>query len=68
MSGEWGMTDYNVGPGVQQAMADHGDEPRSSEIYIVNDPAGQRVSQTMGRDNIYYYLEADNATRVVPFR
>lgn len=62
------MTDFSVGPGVSQAMADHGDEPRSNEVFVINSPEGQRISQTMGRDNIYYYLEADNATRVVPFR
>lgn len=49
-------------------MADHGDEARSNEVFIVNDPPGQKISQTMGRDNIYYWLEADNALRVVPFR
>jgi hypothetical protein len=62
------MTDFNVGPGVSQAMADHGDEARSDEVFIVNEPAGQKISQTYGRDNIYYWLEADNALRVVPFR
>ena len=62
------MIDYSVGLGVQQAMADHGDEPRSSEIFIINQPDGQKISETIGRDNIYYWLEADNAIRVVPFR
>lgn len=61
------MTDYTIGPGVQQAMADHGDEPRSDELFVVN-VDGQKVSQTYGRDNIYYWLEVDNAVRVVPFR
>lgn len=61
------MTDFNVGPGVAQAMADHGDEPRSDELYIVTEP-GQRISVTYGQNNIYHYLEADNATRVVKFR
>jgi len=62
------MTDFNVGPGVQQAMADHQDEARSDELFVINAPDGEKVSQTYGRDNIYYYLEADNAIRVVPFR
>jgi hypothetical protein len=61
------MTDYNVGPGVQAAMADHGDEPRSDEMYIVN-VEGSRISQTFGTQGIYYWEEQDNATRVVPFR
>jgi hypothetical protein len=60
------VTDYSIGPGVQQAMADHGDEPRSDEMFIVN-VEGQKVSQTFGHDYIYYWVEADNATRVVPF-
>jgi hypothetical protein len=62
------MTDFFVGPGVAAAMADHGDEARSDERFIINEPQGQRVSETYGRDNIYYWLEADNALRVVPFR
>lgn len=61
------MTDYNVGPGVSQAMADHGDEPRSDEMFTVNTD-GQKISTTYGRDAIYTWLEVDNATRVVPFR
>jgi hypothetical protein len=61
------MSDYNVGPGVQQAMADHGDEPRSDEMFVVN-VEGQKISQTYGRDAEYLWLEVDNAVRVVPFR
>jgi hypothetical protein len=61
------MTEYSIGPGVQQAMADHGDEPRSDEMFVVN-IEGQKLSQTFGRSYIYYWVEADNATRVVPFR
>jgi hypothetical protein len=61
------MTDYSVGIGVQTAMTDHNDEARSDERFIVND-AGSKVSETIGRDNIYYWLEVDNAVRVVPFR
>lgn len=62
------MTDFNVGPGVQTAMADHGDEARSDEVFEINAPEGQKISKTFGRDNIYHWLEADNAIRVVPFR
>jgi len=62
------MSDFNVGPGVAQAMADHGDEPRSDEIFVVNAPEGQKISQTYGRDNIYYWLQEDNAVRATPFR
>jgi hypothetical protein len=61
------VSDFNVGPGVQAAMSDHGDEPRSDEVFVVN-TEGSKISQTYGRDNIYYWLEADNALRVVPFR
>jgi hypothetical protein len=61
------MPEYVVGPGVAAAMADHGDEPRSNENFVINEP-GQKISECYGRDNIYYWLEADNAIRVVPFR
>jgi hypothetical protein len=61
------MTDFNVGPGVATAMADHADEPRSDEMFVVN-VDGQKISQTIGRDNIYFWIEADNAVRVSPFR
>lgn len=62
------MTDWSVGPGIQAAMDDHGDEPRGPEVFIQNEPDGEKISQCIGRDNIYYWLEADNAIRVVPFR
>jgi len=57
---------YNIGPGVQQAMADAGDEPRSDEQFVILEP-GHKVSQTFGRDAVYYYIEEDNATRRCPF-
>lgn len=60
------MTDFSVGPGVQAAMSDHGDEARSDEVFVVNIP-GEKISQTYGRDNIYHWLEVDNAVRVVKF-
>jgi hypothetical protein len=61
------MTDFNVGPGIAQAMADHGDEPRSDEMFVVN-VEGSKISQTYGRDNIYTWLQEDNAVRALPFR
>jgi hypothetical protein len=60
------MTDYVIGPGVQQAITDEGDEPRSDEQYVIL-TEGHKVSQTFGRDAIYYWLEEDNAVRRVPF-
>jgi len=57
---------YNIGPGVQQAMADAGDEPRSDEQFVILEP-GHKISQTFGRDAVYYYIEEDNATRRCPF-
>lgn len=60
------MTDYVIGPGVRQAIADYGDEARSDEQYIVLEQ-GDQISQTMARDAIYYYLQKDNAVRRVPF-
>lgn len=60
------MTDYNIGPGVQQAMTDAGDEPRSDEQYIILDP-GHKISQTFGRDSVYWYFEEDSAVRRISF-
>ncbi len=66
----WGsapVADFVIGPGVQQAMADNGDEPRSDEQYkILVD--GHRISETYGRDAVYTWLEEDNAVRRQPFR
>jgi hypothetical protein len=59
--------EYVVGPGVLQAMADHGDEPRSDELYIVNTD-GRKISQTYGINGVYVWEEVENATRVLPFR
>ena len=61
------MSDFNVGPGVAQAIADAGDEPRSDEQYVVLDE-GHKISQTFGRDAVYWYYEEDNATKRNPFR
>jgi hypothetical protein len=60
------MTDYNVGPGVQQAMADHGDEPRSDEQFVILRD-GAKISQTFGRDAVYWWYEEDNRTNRAPF-
>jgi hypothetical protein len=60
------MSDYNIGPGVAQAIADAGDEPRSDEIYVVMDE-GHKISRTFGRDGVYYYYEEDNRTSRTPF-
>jgi len=59
-------TIYTIGPGVAQAIADSGDEPRSDEQFVILEP-GHKVSQTFGRDGVYYYYEEDNATRRVAF-
>ncbi len=60
------QTTYNIGPGVQQAMADAGDEPRSDEQYIILEP-GHKVSQTFSNNAVYYWLEEDGRTSRVPF-
>lgn len=54
--------EYSIGPGVAQKMIDSGDEPRSSEMYFADG-----ISQTVGRDALYYYIQADNRTNRVPF-
>lgn len=60
------MADFSVGPGVAQAMADAGDEPRSDEQFVIL-AEGHKVSQTFGRDAVYYWLEEDNRTNRCPF-
>lgn len=60
------MTAYVIGPGVAQAIADAGDEPRSDEQFIILEP-GHKISQTFGRDGIYWYYEEDNRTTRLPF-
>ena len=57
---------YVIGPGVLEAMHAAGDEPRSDEQYLIL-MAGHQVSQTFGRDALYYYVQEDNAVRRVPF-
>jgi hypothetical protein len=60
------MTDFAIGPGVQQAMADAGDEARSDEQFIIL-AEGDKISQTFGRDKIYYWIERDTLVRTAPF-
>jgi hypothetical protein len=60
------MTEYIIGPGVAQAIADAGDEARSDEQYVILVP-GHRISVTFGRDAQYYWLEEDNAVKRQPF-
>lgn len=57
---------YVVGPGVEASIAENGDEARSDEQFVILTD-GAKVSQTYGRDAIYYWLEQDNAVRRVPF-
>lgn len=59
--------DFNVGPGVAQAIADNGDEARSDERYIILDE-GHKISLTFGRDATYFYYEEDGRVNRQPFR
>jgi hypothetical protein len=60
------MSDYVIGPGVLQAMADAGDEPRSDEQYVIL-REGHKISQTFGRDATYFWIEEDNRVGRTPF-
>jgi hypothetical protein len=60
------MTDFVVGPGVAQAIADAGDEARSDEQYIIL-LEGNKISQTFGSQAIYYWYESENAVKRCPF-
>ena len=60
------MSEFSVGPGVQQAMADNGDEPRSDEQFIIL-REGHKVSMTFSTGGVYYYYEEDNRTQRCPF-
>jgi hypothetical protein len=60
------MTDYNICPGVAQAIADNGDEPRSDEQYVVLEP-GSKISLTLARDAQYWYYEQDNRVNRLAF-
>ncbi len=61
------MTDWNIGPGVADAISANGAEPRSDEVYVVMEE-GKKVSRTFATDGVYYYFEEDNATQRCPFR
>ena len=60
------MSDFSIGPGVAQAIADNGDEARSDEQFILL-TEGDKVSQTFARDAIYYWMQRDNAVKRSPF-
>lgn len=60
------MTDWNIGPGVQQAIAEHDDEARSDEQFVILDE-GHKISRTFGRDAVYYWYQEDNRTSRTTF-
>ena len=60
------MTDWSIGPGVEQAIAENGDEPRSDEQFVILDE-GHKISRTFGRDAVYYWYQEDNRTSRTPF-
>jgi hypothetical protein len=60
------MADFVIGPGVQEAIAAAGDEARSDEQFVIL-REGDKVSQTFGRDAVYYWLEHDNIVQRSPF-
>jgi hypothetical protein len=57
---------YNIGPGVQAAIDENGDEARSDEQYVILDP-GSKISLTLARDAQYWYYEADNKVNRLAF-
>lgn len=59
-------TEFNVGPGVAQAIEDNADEARSDEQYIVLDE-GHKISRTFGKLAVYYYYQEDNRVNRSPF-
>jgi hypothetical protein len=60
------MADFVIGPGVREAIAAAGDEARSDEQFVIL-REGDKVSQTFGRDAVYYWLEHDNVVQRSPF-
>ena len=60
------MTDWNIGPGVAEAIAFNHDEARSDERYIILDE-GHRISLTLARDAQYWWYEEDNRVNRCPF-
>jgi hypothetical protein len=57
---------YNIGPGVQAAIDENGDEARSDEQYVILEP-GSKISLTLARDAQYWYYEADNKVNRLAF-
>lgn len=57
---------FNIGPGVAQAMNNADDVPRSDELYD-NKPGQPVVSHTYGRDAVYVYYGEDNLVKRLPF-
>lgn len=60
------MTDFVCGPGVKEAIAANGAEPRSDEVYVVMEE-GEKISRTFATDGVYYWYERDNRTQRCPF-
>ena len=60
------MSDFNVGPGVQAALAENNDSARSDEQFIIL-REGQKVSMTFGSSGVYYWYESENAVKRCPF-
>jgi hypothetical protein len=60
------VAEYNIGPGVQAAIDDNGDEARSDEQYVILEP-GRKVSLTLARDAQYWYYEEDNKVNRLAF-
>lgn len=61
------MTEYSIGPGVAQSIAENQDEARSDEQYLVLGPPGHKISLTLARDAQYWYYEEDNRVNRLPF-
>lgn len=58
---------YVIGPGVKEAMAQRGDEPRSDEEYHGQHADGSpQYSLTQGRDAQYRWTPADGV-KIAPF-
>jgi hypothetical protein len=60
------MTEYVIGPGIEEAIVANGDEARSDEQYLILLP-GAKISQVFARDAIYYWYESENAVKRCPF-
>jgi hypothetical protein len=60
------MSEYMIGAGVAQAIADNEDEARSDEQYVIL-TEGHKISQTFARDGVYWWYEEDSRVSRVPF-